>query len=136
MAKVKKEIVEAALIKFVYDVGNTMPKSLYKFILGGSLGLFSVANNDKLKTVFNNFVNAFQDENGLIDTSKLQYVYEQAFKASDGKIQIELFNKPDSLLSLFVKPITLTITKQDFDKVLAEINSNAATSEVQLQQTA
>lgn len=135
MAKVKKEIVEAALIKFVYDIGNTMPKSLYKFILGGTLGLISITNNDKLKTTFNNFLNAFQDEDGLIDTSKLQCVYEQAFKASDGKIQIELFNKSDSLLSLFVKPVTLTITKQDFDKILNEINSTSTTTDISLQQS-
>lgn len=71
MAKVKKEIIEAALIKLVNNITNTMPNTMYKFILGGATGLFSISNTGKVKEM----IVAFQDENGLIDTDKIKQVY-------------------------------------------------------------
>jgi hypothetical protein len=111
MAKVKKEIIEAAMLKLVDNITATMPNTTYKFLLGGAAGLLSLSGIDKLK----NAINMFQDENGLIETQNIKQIYQSAFTASGGKVQIELFNKPDSLLTLFVKPITLTISQQDID---------------------
>jgi hypothetical protein len=74
----------------------------------------------------------FEDENGLIETQKIKQIYQSAFAASGGKLQIELFNKPDSLISLFVKPLTLTISQQDIDALMNEVESNSAVTEVAL----
>jgi hypothetical protein len=107
MAKVKKEVIEAAMLKLVDNITATMPNTTYKFLLGGAAGLLSLGGIDKLK----NTINMFEDENGLIETQKIKQIYQSAFAASGGKLQIELFNKPDSLISLFVKPLTLTISQ-------------------------
>lgn len=82
MAKVKKEIVEAALVKLVDSITATMPSTTYKFILGGAAGLLSVSSLDKIKGM----LSVFQDENGLVDTDKLKAVYKSAFKAAGGKL--------------------------------------------------
>jgi hypothetical protein len=74
----------------------------------------------------------FEDENGLIETQKIKQIYQSAFAASGGKLQIELFNKPDSLISLFVKPLTLTISQQDIDALMNEVEANSAVTEVAL----
>jgi hypothetical protein len=81
MAKVKKEIVEAALVKLVDNITATMPSTTYKFILGGAAGLLSVSRLDKIKGM----LSVFQDENDLVDTDKLKVVYKSAFKAAGGK---------------------------------------------------
>jgi hypothetical protein len=107
MAKVKKEIIEAAMLKLVDNITATMPNTTYKFLLGGAAGILSLGGIDKLK----NTITMFEDENGLIETQKIKQIYQSAFAASGGKLQIELFNKPDSLISLFVKPLTLTISQ-------------------------
>jgi uncharacterized membrane protein len=82
MAKVKPEIIEAALIKLVDNINSTMPNSTYKFILGGAAGLLGMSNIDKLKSI----ISTFADENGLIDTDKIRAIYDSAFKASGGKL--------------------------------------------------
>lgn len=128
MAKVKKETVEAAILAFINKINTTMPNSMYKFIIGGATGLMSIGNIQKLYDALN-FVS---DENGFVDTNKLRVLYESAFKASNNKLQIELFNKPNSILSMFVKPLTLTITKDDIDRIMVDIEANAVNEEIQI----
>lgn len=128
MAKVKREIVEAAALKLVDSITSTMPNSTYKFLLGGAAGLLSLGNLGKLKAA----AAAFEDENGLIETQHIRQVYKSAFAASGGKLQVELFNKPDSLVSLLVKPLTLTVSQQDIDALMDDVERNAAVSEVSI----
>lgn len=128
MAKVKKEIIEAAMLKLIDNITSTMPNTTYKFLLGGAAGILSLGGLDKLKGA----ITMFQDENGLIETQNIKQIYQSAFAASGGKVQIELFNKPDSLLSLFVKPLTLTISQSDIDQLMEEVERNSAVNEVAL----
>lgn len=128
MAKVKKEIIEAALLKLVDKITSTMPNNTYKFLIGGAAGLLSLGNMGKINEV----IAMFQDENGLIETENIKHIYESAFKQADNKLQIELFNKQNSLLSFLVKPITLTITKEDIDQLMKEIEENSVSTNVQL----
>lgn len=128
MAKVKKEIMDAALIKLLDRINTTMPNNTYKFLLGGATGLMSIAGLEKI----NQALDAFADANGLIETEHIKTIYSEAFRASDGKLQIDLFNNPNGLLSLFVKPLTVTITKDDIDEIMKEVESNAVVNEVTL----
>jgi hypothetical protein len=64
MAKVKKEIIEAAMLKLVDNITATMPNTTYKFLLGGAAGILSLGGIDKLKSA----INMFEDENGLVET--------------------------------------------------------------------
>lgn len=130
MAKVKKEIIEAAMLKLIDNITSTMPNTTYKFLLGGAAGILSLCGLDKLKGA----ITMFQDENGLIETQNIKQIYQSAFAASGGKVQIELFNKPDSLLSLFVKPLTLTISQSDIDQLMEEVERNSVVNEVALSQ--
>lgn len=128
MAKVKREMVEAAALKLVDNITSTMPSSTYKFLLGGAAGLLSLGNIGRLKAA----AAVFEDENGLVETQHIRRVYQSAFAASGGRLQVELFSKPDSLISLLVKPLTLTISQQDIDALMDEVERNAAVSEVSL----
>ena len=47
-----------------------------------------------------------------------------AFNASDGVLQIELFNG-NGLMSMIVKPLKLNITLADIEPIMAEIRANA-----------
>lgn len=128
MAKVKPEIIEAAIVKLIDNITSTMPNTTYKFILGGAAGMLGISNLEKLKSM----ILTFQDEHGLIDTDKIRATYDAAFKAAGGKLSIELFNKPESLLTLFVKPLTLTISKQDIDELMNDVESNSVVTEVSI----
>jgi len=88
-----------------------MPNSTYKFLLGGAAGLMSMLGFNKIREA----IKQMSDKDGLIETCQLRTIYDSAFKAAGNKLSIELFNKPDSLLSLLVKPVTVTITKEDID---------------------
>lgn len=128
MAKVKKEIIEAAMLKLVDNITATMPNTTYKFLLGGAAGILSLGGIEKIRGT----ISMFEDENGLIETQKIKQIYQSAFAASGGKLQIDLFNKPDSLLSMFVKPLTLTISQTDIDTLMNEVEANSAVNEVAL----
>ena len=71
MAKVKKEIIEAAMLKLIDNITSTMPNTAYKFLLGGAAGLLSLGGLDKLKGT----ITMFQDENGLIETHNIKQIY-------------------------------------------------------------
>lgn len=131
MAKVKEEVVEAAVVKLVDNICATMPSTIYKFVLGGVASFLGMGGLDKIKSS----LTLFKDEHGYVDTQKLRQMYESAFKASGGKLQVELFNKPDSFLSMFVKPITLTITQADIDALMVDVEKNAVLTEIMLQPT-
>lgn len=131
MAKVKEEVVEAAIVKLVDNICATMPSTIYKFVLGGAASFLGMGGLDKIKSS----LTLFKDEHGYVDTQKLRQMYESAFKASGGKLQVELFNKPDSFLSMFVKPITLTITQADIDALMVDVEKNAVLTEITLQPT-
>lgn len=131
MAKVKEEVVEAAVVKLVDNICATMPSTIYKFVLGGAASFLGMGGLDKIKSS----LTLFKDEHGYVDTQKLRQMYESAFKASGGKLQVELFNKPDSFLSMFVKPITLTITQADIDALMVDVEKNAVLTEITLQPT-
>lgn len=62
----------------------------------------------------------------------MRKLYGAAFKASGGKLSVELFSNPGSLVSLLVKPVTLTITQADVDELMAEVELNAVVEEVSL----
>lgn len=128
MAKVKEEVVKAAVVKLVDSICATMPSTIYKFVLGGAASFLGMGGLNKIKSS----LSVFKDEHGYVDTQKVRQMYESAFKASGGKLQIELFNKPDSLLSMFIKPITLTITQADIDALMVDVEKNAVLTEVTL----
>ena len=68
MAKVKKEIIEAAMLKLIDNITSTMPNTTYKFLLGGAAGILSLGGLDKLKGA----ITMFQDENGLVETQNIK----------------------------------------------------------------
>ena len=118
--KAKKETVEAAILTLVNQITETMPGTMYKFLLGGATAFATLKSNDKIRKILDHV----SDESGLVDVDLLEKMIDGAFKASDGKVQLELFNKP-GLLNMFVKPITLTITREDVNKILDGIKDNS-----------
>lgn len=132
MAKVKKETIQAALVCLVDRINQTMPSPVYKFMIGGTAGLLGAAGMGRI----NDALSMVTDEHGLVDTEALRSIYTQAFKASGGKLQLELFNKPGSLVNMFVKPITLTITLDDIEQIMRDAEKNSVVEEVSLSQAA
>ena len=65
------------------------------------------------------------DAEGYIDLDNVHAVIDGGFNASDGKISIDLFKKTSGLMSLLVSPLTLTISKQDIDELLDEVEKEA-----------
>lgn len=128
MAKVKKETIQAALVCLVDRINSTMPSPVYKFMIGGATGLLSATGMGRI----NEALSVVTDERGLVDTEALRGIYTQAFKAAGGKLQLELFNKPGSLVNLFVKPITLTITLDDIEQIMRDAEKNSVVEEVSL----
>lgn len=128
MAKVKKETIQAALVCLVDRINQTMPSPVYKFMIGGAAGLLGAAGMGRI----NDALSMVTDERGLVDTEALRGIYTQAFKASGGKLQLELFNKPGSLVNMFVKPITLTITLEDIEQIMRDAEKNSVVEEVSL----
>lgn len=65
------------------------------------------------------------DNEGFIDTDVIKTIVNGGFEASGGKVSIDLFKNTGGLMSMFVKPITLTITKKDIDGLISEIEQNS-----------
>lgn len=121
MTKVKREIIEAAVVKLMANITATMPTMTYKFMFGGATALASLNNGAKIHEM----LGLVADQDGFIDFDAMKAILDGGFAATEGKVTIDLFNKPTGLMSLLVKPLTLTITKQDIDGLLAEIEQNA-----------
>jgi phage tail sheath gpL-like len=109
MSKVKKEVVEAAALKLLANITATMPTPTYKFLLGSISALATINNGQKIHEM----LGLVADNDGYIDVTMIKTLINGGFEASGGKITLDLFNNQNGLLSLFIKPLTLTITKDD-----------------------
>ena len=127
MSKAKKEIIQAAAIKLLSNIVESMPNANYKFIMGSATALVA-ANASKY---LDSMLTPLMDQDGYIDTSSIKTILDGGFNASGGKVSIDLFPANGGLLSLFVKPLTLTIPKEDIDALIDEIEENSV-KEVQL----
>ena len=121
MSKVKKEVVEAAALKLMSDITMTMPSTTYKFLLGSISALATMNNGQKIHEM----LGLVADNEGYIDLDVIKAVVNGGFDASGGKISMDLFKNQTGLLSMFVKPLTLTITKDDIQKILNEVEQQA-----------
>lgn len=127
MSKVNKEIVQAAIMKLAMDVGRTMPTSLHKFVYGGATAFATI----KGSAFIDSMLQFDTDENGLVDVDVLKKIVEVAFQQSEGKVQIPLFQQSNNLMSMFLAPVTVTICKEDIDKLFAEIEANSLDKQTQ-----
>ncbi len=109
MSKVKKEVVEAAALKLLSDITMTMPTPTYKFLLGSISAVATMNNGQKIHEM----LGLVADNEGYVDLDMLKTIINGGFDASGGKISMDLFKNQTGLLSMFVKPLTLTITKDD-----------------------
>lgn len=121
MSKVKKEVVEAAALKLLSDITMTMPTPTYKFLLGSISAVATMNNGQKIHEM----LGLVADNEGYIDLDMLKTIVNGGFDASGGKISMDLFKNQTGLLSMFVKPLTLTITKDDIQKILNEVEQQA-----------
>lgn len=121
MGKVKKEIVEAAALKLLTNITSTMPSTTYKFLLG-SMSALAALNKGK---AIDQLLNFASDSEGFIDIDAMKAIINGGFEASGGKLSIDLFKNSGGIMSLLVKPITLTITKSDIDGLMREIEQNS-----------
>ena len=121
MSKVKKEVVEAAALKLMSDITMTMPSTTYKFLLGSISALATMNNGQKIHEM----LGLVADNEGYIDLDIMKAIINGGFDASGGKISMDLFKNQTGLLSMFVKPLTLTITKDDIQKILNEVEQQA-----------
>lgn len=121
MSKVKKEVVEAGALKLLSDITMTMPSTTYKFLLGSISALATMNNGQKIHEM----LGLVADNEGYIDLDMLKAIVNGGFDASGGKISMDLFKNQTGLLSMFVKPLTLTITKDDIQKILNEVEQQA-----------
>lgn len=121
MSKVKKEVVEAAALKLMSDITMTMPSTTYKFLLGSISALATMNNGQKIHEM----LGLVADNEGYIDLDMMKAIINGGFDASGGKISMDLFKNQTGLLSMFVKPLTLTITKDDIQKILNEVEQQA-----------
>lgn len=121
MTRVKKDVVEAAALKLLSDITMTMPNTAYKFIMGSMSALAAAGNGQMV----GQFLGTVADQEGYVDLDMVRAVVDGGFKASGGKVCVDLFKDNGGILSYFVKPITLTITKEDIDKALAEVAQHA-----------
>lgn len=131
MSKVKKEVIEAAALKLLSDITMTMPTPTYKFLLGSISALATMNNGQKIHEI----LGLVADNEGYVDLDMLKTIINGGFDASGGKISMDLFKNQGGLLSMFVKPITLTITKDDIQKVMSEVEAQSI-PDVTLQKTA
>ena len=131
MSKVKKEVIEAAALKLLSDITMTMPTPTYKFLLGSISAIATMNNGQKIHEI----LGLVADNEGYVDLDMLKAIIYGGFDASGGKISMELFKNQGGLLSMFVKPITLTITKDDIQKVMSEVEAQSI-PDVTLQKTA
>ena len=109
MSKVKIEVIEAAALKLLSDITMTMPTTTYKFLLGSISTAATMNNGQKLHEM----LGIVADSEGYVDLSMLKTIIYGGFDASGGKLSFDLFKNQSGLLSMFVKPITLNITKED-----------------------
>lgn len=121
MSKVKKEVVEAAALKLLSDITMTMPTPTYKFLLGSISAIATMNNGQKIHEM----LGLVADNEGYVDLDMLKTIINGGFDASGGKISMDLFKNQTGLLSMFVKPLTLTITKDDIQKILNEVEQQA-----------
>lgn len=121
MSKVKKEVIEAAVLKLLSDITMTMPTPTYKFLLGSISALATMNNGQKIHEI----LGLVADNEGYIDLSMLKTLINGGFDASGGKISMDLFKNQNSLMAMLVKPLTLTITKEDIQKILNEVEQQA-----------
>ena len=128
MSKVKKEVIEAAALKLLSDITMTMPTPTYKFLLGSISALATLNNGQKIHEM----LGLVADKDGYIDLNMVKAVINGGFNASGGKISMDLFANQNGLMAMFVKPLTLTITKEDIQKILTEVEQQAI-QDVQLQ---
>lgn len=109
MSKVKKEVIEAAALKLLSDITMTMPTPTYKFLLGSISALATLNNGQKIHEM----LGLVADKDGYIDLNMVKAVINGGFNASGGKISMDLFTNQNGLMAMLVKPLTLTITKED-----------------------
>lgn len=70
-------------------------------------------------------MNFAADSEGFIDIDAMKAIINGGFEASGGKLSIDLFKSNSGIMSLLVRPITLTITKSDIDGLMHEIEQNS-----------
>ena len=70
-------------------------------------------------------MNFASDSEGFIDVDAMKAIINGGFEASGGKLSIDLFKNSGGIISLLVRPITLTITKSDIDGLMHEIEQNS-----------
>lgn len=70
-------------------------------------------------------MNFASDSEGFIDIDAMKAIINGGFEASGGKLSIDLFKSNGGIMSLLVRPITLTITKSDIDGLMHEIEQNS-----------
>ena len=70
-------------------------------------------------------MNFASDSEGFIDIDVMKAIINGGFEASGGKLSIDLFKNSGGIVSLLVRPITLTITKSDIDGLMHEIEQNS-----------
>lgn len=121
MSKVKKEVIEAAIVKLLADITATMPTPTYKFLFGSAAALIAQNNSQKIAQI----LGLVADQDDYIDLDAIKIAINGGFNASDGKLSIDLFKNQTGLMSMLVKPLTLTITKEDIQKILNEIDQHA-----------
>jgi hypothetical protein len=87
MSKVKKEIVEAGILKLLANITTTMPSPTYKFLLGSISAMATLNNGQKIHEM----LGIVADNEGYIDLSTMKTIINSGFDASGGKITIDLF---------------------------------------------
>lgn len=121
MSKVKKDVIEAAVVKLMADITATMPTPAHKFLLG-SMQAVAALNGGK---ALGQLLNSTADGEGYVDLDQVKAAVYGGFDAAGGKVSFDLFKSGGGLMSMFVKPVTLTVTKDDVAKLLAEVEQSA-----------
>lgn len=107
--KVSVADFELHLMPFMKKIADTMPTSLHKWI-GGAMIATSVGKIEGL-------LRSQADENGMVDTDKLQGLVNAGFTSSGGEVVIPFGN--DGLAAFGVKPVNIKIQKADADQFFA-----------------
>ena len=117
MSKVKIEVIEAAALKLLSEITMTMPTTSHKFILGSISTAVTMNNGQKIHEL----LGLVADHEGYVDLSMIKAMINGGFDASGGKLTFDLFKNQGGLISMFVKPVTLNISKEDIQKLLNEV---------------
>lgn len=110
--KVKIIDAEEAALGFFRKVVSTMPTSGHKFLGGLMVG----ASVKKLEELLRNLA----DHEGNIDTDTVRAYLKEGFQFSGDKIT---FTIGDDSVRWLVKPVNVSITRSDFDEMLAGLES-------------